>query len=127
VRYEINSEADHYRLVSRLASAPFKRPYTVTADFGDGRTVPQNNHLHPVIRQVAKHMMANGAPQWSEKRWRDYFVGKFLGQECLPDPDGSGGYVVLNRASGTSSLSKKEASDMLEWLYALGTDIGVKF
>ena len=103
------------------------RPFEVVANFSDDRTLPQNNHLHPVMRQIAKHMMAHGAPKWTESRWRDYFVGKFLGQEVLPDPDGSGGYVVLNRAHGTSGLSKKQASEMLEWLYAFGTEIGLEW
>lgn len=126
-RFNIDSEADKQRLAQRIADAPFTAPFVVEADVSDGRTLPQNAHLHPVMRTIAKHMMTHGAPRWTEYRWRHYFVAKYFGQDVVADPDGSGGVIVLHRAVGTSGLSKKEAADMLDWLYAFGAEIGVEW
>lgn len=91
------------------------------------RTLNQNGLIHPVIRQIQVFMEANGAPKRPESWWRYYLLGKYKGQEVVQDPDGSGGIVVINRSTGTSDLDKEEASEFIEWLYAWGTDIGVKF
>ena len=90
------------------------------------RTLEQNDHLHPVIREVYKHMEANGAPKRSESWWKAYFVAKFLGQEAINDPAGDG-VLVMNKYGGTSDLSKEQASEMIDWLYAFGVNIGVEF
>lgn len=124
-QFAITTPDEKRALAERIAQAPWKGPFVVTAALGDERTLPQNSHLHPVMRKIAKHMMEHGAPKWKEERWRYYFVGKFLGQEMLADPDGSGAVIVLNKAAGTSSLSKTQASEMLDWLYAYGDEIGV--
>ena len=125
--YSVTSEQEKIALAQRIASAPFKGPFEVVANFKDDRTLDQNDLIHPLCREVAKHMMANGAPKWSEKKWRYYFVAKWKGQELEEDPDGSGGIIVFNVGDGTSGLSKAEASEFIEWLYAFGVDIGVEF
>lgn len=98
----------------------------------EGRTEPQNDHLHPVIREIAKYMEEAGAPKRSETWWRYYFLGKWEGQEMLPDPmvylhgkmDGTENFIVMNRKGGTSGLTKGEASDFLEFLYSFSAEIG---
>lgn len=92
------------------------------------RSKAQNDHLHPVMRRIAKHMEAHGAPKRTERWWRRYFVGKCFGTEMVPDPDGTpDSYVVVGKAEGTSDLSVPEAGEFLEWLYAYGTDLGVEW
>ena len=88
------------------------------------RTLPQNDHIHPVCRQIAKHMQAHGAPARSEAWWRYYLLGKWQGQEVLPDPMGDG-YIVMAKVGGTSDLTKAQAGEFLEWLYAFGSSIGI--
>jgi len=90
------------------------------------RTLAQNDHLHPVIRQIAKYMQDNGAPRRKESWWRYYLLGKWQGQEVLPDPMGDG-FIVMSKISGTSELTKAQAGEFLEWLYAFGTSIGVEW
>ena len=92
-----------------------------------GRTLSQNALIHPVARQIQQYMEAHGAPARSEEWWRYYLLGKWQGHEITPDPDGSGGFVVINKSCGTSGLSKAEASEFTEFLYAFGTNIGVRF
>jgi len=87
------------------------------------RTLQQNSLIHPVCRTVQKHLEANGAAKHSESWWRDYFVAKFGGQEIIPDSDG--GYIVMNKIHGTSSMGKRQGSDFIEWLHAFGSEIGV--
>lgn len=91
------------------------------------RTEPQNNHIHPVVRAIQKHMEAHGAKKRSEDWWRYYLLGKFAGNEVCEDPDGSGGIVVMNREAGTSGMNKARANEFIEWMYAFGTSIGVRF
>lgn len=91
------------------------------------RTLDQNDLIHPVVRAIKKHMEAHGAKKRTEDWWRYYLLGKFAGSEVCEDPDGSGGIVVMNRETGTSGMDKDRASEFIEWMYAWGTDIGVRF
>ena len=36
-------------------------------------------------------------------------------------------FIVMSKITGTSDLNKEQASEFLEWLYAFGAEIGVKF
>ena len=91
------------------------------------RTEPQNDHIHPVVRAIKKHMEAHGARKRSEDWWRYYLLGKFAGSEVCEDPDGSGGIVVMNKEAGTRGMNKARAKEFIEWMYAFGTEIGVRF
>lgn len=89
------------------------------------RTPEQNSLIHPVVRQIKRHMESHGARKRSEEWWRYYLLGKFAGLEVCEDPDGSGGVVVMNREAGTSGMDKGRASEFIEWMYAWGTGIGI--
>ena len=91
------------------------------------RTDSQNSLIHPVVRQIQKHMEAHGAPKRHEEWWRYYLLGKWRGSEITPDPDGSGKFVVINNSAGTSGLNKAEASEFVEFMLYFGTKIGVRF
>lgn len=91
------------------------------------RTKDQNALIHPVVRQIIKHMHANGSPKRSEEWWRHYLVAKHAGQEIVPDPCGDGSFVVMNKVSGTSDMKVPEASEFIEWMYAWGAEIGVEW
>lgn len=87
------------------------------------RTLDQNALIHPVCRAVQFHLESHGSTKRSEDWWRNYFVAKYAGQEVVPD--GEGGFIVVNKCKGTSSMNKAEASDFIEWLYAYGSEIGI--
>lgn len=93
------------------------------------RTLNQNALIHPVVKQIQDYMEGHGAPARSKEWWRYYLLGKWNGSEITPDPDpdAKGSFVVINRHAGTSGLSKAEASEFIEFLYAFGCNIGVKF
>ena len=118
------TKATRSRLIQQLQEAP--EGYTVEIS-EPKRTEPQNRLIHPVAREIQKHMEAHGAPKRHEEWWRYYLLGKWRGTEITPDPDGSGKFVVINNSAGTSGLNKAEASEFTEWMYAFGTDIGVRF
>lgn len=90
-------------------------------------TIEQNDLIHPLCRQIKRHMEAHGAVKRPEDWWRYYLVAKFAGQEIVPDPDGSGGFTVMNKINGTSSMTKGKKSEFIDWLYAHGAEIGVEW
>ena len=131
VTYTIASREDAQVLADRILRAPLARPVRVTADFADKRTIPQNDHIHPVVRGIAAHMVANapdGSPmlQWREEDWRHILLATYRGQEVVQNPFADG-VVVINRLNGSSKLSKAEAADFLDWLYSVGIEKGVEF
>lgn len=112
------------RIVTTLSETP--DGYVVSID-APKRSLNQNSLIHPVVKEIQDYMEANGAPKRSKEWWRYYLLGKWRGNEIVPDPDGSGGFVVINKAAGTSGLDKHEASEFIEWMYAFGSNIGVMF
>ena len=122
-RPEQISVAQHW--VGKMASRGLPAGPVAVRLGRERRTLDQNAHIHPVVRAIQRHMEANGAPKRSEHWWRYYLLGKFGGQDITPDPDGSGQFVVINHAVGTSDLRKDRAAEFVEWLYAFGADVGV--
>jgi hypothetical protein len=115
--------AQHW--VGRVASRGLPGGPVVVRLGRERRTLDQNAHIHPVVRVIKNHMEAHGAPKRNEYWWRYYLLGKFAGQEITPDPDGSGQFIVINNAVGTSDLRKDKAAEFIDWAYAFGADVGV--
>lgn len=122
--YVLSHPAARHRAVEAVQTAP--EGFVVRIG-PPTRTLEQNGLIHPVARQIQKHLELNGARKRSEEWWRYYLLGKFAGSEVCEDPDGSGGIVVMNRETGTSGLNKEKASEFIEWMYAWGTGIGVEW
>lgn len=89
------------------------------------RTLEQNSHFHPLIRTIKQHAEANGAAVRSERWWRYVLLGKFGGVQTDADPFATGGVIVINRHTGTSSLDKETAADFITWLYDFGIYVGI--
>lgn len=95
--------------------------------YDPARTIPQNDHIHPLVRQIKRHLERSGATERPEEWWRGYLVAEYAGQEVIPSRHEPGKYVVVNKLGGTSAMKKVEASEFIEWLYAFGSSIGVEW
>lgn len=90
-------------------------------------TRSQNDKVHPLVREIAHYLIDKGAPKRTEEWWRHYLVAMYAGQEVVPNPDGSGGFTVMNRIGGTSEMTKAEKSSFIEWLFSFGVEIGMEW
>lgn len=97
------------------------------AQYDPARTLSQNDHIHPLVRQIKNHLEASGATERPEEWWRGYLVAEYAGQEVIPSRHEPGKYIVVNKLGGTSAMKKAEASEFIEWLLAFGTEIGVEW
>ncbi len=85
------------------------------------RTLDQNDKLNTMCGEVAAQVEWHG--QWLTKDdWRHMFVASYRkGQKVVPGIDG--GFVVLGASS--RKLKVKECADVIELIYAFGTEHGV--
>lgn len=92
------------------------------------RTLSQNDKLHPMVRDIDGQILwpINGTPtRLGETQWRYFFAAHIRkGAQLVPSIDGDG-FIALG--VGTSGLSAREASDLIELMYAFGSDRGVKW
>ena len=136
VRYKISNEKIFPAMMEKISNmilGGLQAGPVVVVLTRENRTLPQNDHIHPIVRKIGKYMMEHGAPKRSEEWWRYYLVGKWQGQEILPDPLSlidindfnirPETFIVMNK-SRTSELTKEQASEFLEWLYSFANDIG---
>jgi hypothetical protein len=92
----------------------------------NGRTIPQNSKIQPMCRDIARQVKwsVNGEHRaLTEQEWRHFFASHIRkGAKLVANIDGDG-FVALG--VGSSELSAKEASDMVELMYAFGATRGV--
>lgn len=92
---------------------------------GMTRTTEQNAMLHSILKDLSdqvewfgKHLTPEG--------WKHMLTGHLAGVELVPNLDGNG-FVSLTKGKPTSSMTKREISDLFELAWAFGTDKGVKW
>lgn len=84
------------------------------------RSTEVNNKMWPMLRDISKQVVWNG--QWLKPvEWKDIFTAALKGQKLVPGIDG--GLVVIG--GHTSRMSREDFSDLIESLYAFGTDHAV--
>ena len=86
------------------------------------RTLEQNSLLWPLLDEVSKQVVWHGNKLTSEE-WKDIFTASLKKQKAVPGIDG--GFVVLG--TRTSTMPKKEFSDLIELIYAFGAEHEVTF
>jgi len=102
-----------------------KLPVGAVVEFRDAtRTEEQNDKMWPMLREVARQVARNGV-HYNEEAWKFAFL-KALGKEVklVPDIEGNG---VTPYLDGSSKLTVKEFSDLIEMIYAFGAENGVEF
>lgn len=88
------------------------------------RSIPQNDRFWASLTDIARQVEWHGV-KLSADDWKLVFMDA-LKQEMRLVPNISGtGFINLGRSS--SDLSKAEMSDLLELIYAFGSNYGVKF
>lgn len=113
------------RAIQAVQDAPDK--YCVTVS-DPKRSLAENSLLHALITEISKKIEWAGKPRDVET-WKRLLVAAWCratGEaiEILPALDGHGVDIVPAR---TSKLSKKECADLIEFIYAWGSENGVRF
>jgi hypothetical protein len=116
--------------LSTEAKRPFlvawaqKCPVGWVVDFKEpGRTLDQNDLIHPLVRCFEQQAELHGR-KFNLDQWKAILMKSF-GQEIEILPDLNGGFFP--NTLKTSKLSKTEASAFIEYIYAEGAKLGVKF
>ena len=84
------------------------------------RTMSQNRKMWPLLGDVKKQVNWYGEKLDSED-WKDMFMSSLNKQRAVPGIDG--GFVGLNRR--TSKLDKEGFSQLIEVIYAFGSERNV--
>ena len=93
------------------------------------RTCPQNAKFHAMIDEIAQQAQHLGA-KWDAEDWKRLLLHEFAKQMNLPQSriipslDGSG---IVQLGLQSRKLTKEQASDFVEFLYAWASTNGVTF
>ena len=112
----------HIEARRRAAAYCMIAPEGSIAEFGDAtRTIEQNSKLWPMLDDISKQV--EWYKNWlSREEWKDFFSAIILKQKVVPNMEGTGFIAVGGR---TSKMSKKMFSEMIELIYAFGSEHGV--
>lgn len=88
-----------------------------------GRTDRQNRLLWPLLQDVSRQVEWHGR-KLSKEEWKDMFSATILGQEAIPNFEGTGFIVVGGR---TSTMSKRVFCDLVTLIYSFGDQRGVEW
>jgi len=91
------------------------------------RSCPQNSKYHAMIEEIARQASHLGA-KWDAEDWKRLLLNEFAKQANLPQGrivpslDGSG---IVQLGLQSRKLTKEQASEFVEFLYAWSTQNGV--
>ena len=105
--------------VSCVQSAPQGHCVTVSEPT---RTLEQNALMWPLLACLAKQIVWYGV-KMSDEDWKDMLTASLRKQRTAPGIDG--GFVVFGER--TKTYSKAQFSELIELIYAVGTERGVDF
>jgi len=86
------------------------------------RSLEQNARLWAMLADVSRQVVWHGR-KLSPEEWKHVFTAALKKQDVVPSLDG--GFVVLGQS--TSSMTKREMSDMQTLMEAFGAEQGVAF
>lgn len=87
------------------------------------RTLDQNSRLWPSLTEISEQVEWYGR-KLSPEDWKHIFTSSLKKLEVVPNLEGTG-FVALGLS--TSRMTKRELSDLLDFVYAFGAERGVKF
>lgn len=119
---EIRTPADFAALVARMMQAGFRRPFTLTVEEGERRSVEQNSLLWALLTDISRQVEWHGQ-RLAPEDWKDIFTAAQRQQRVVPGIDG--GLVALG--ARTSRMTKPQLSELVELIYQFGADRGVTF
>jgi hypothetical protein len=86
------------------------------------RSLDQNAKLWPMLEDISKQVVWYGQ-KLTKEEWKDVFTAALKKQKVVPGLDG--GFVVCGQR--TSTMPKGEFSEMIELLYAFGSQRNVQW
>ena len=86
------------------------------------RSLDQNALLWPLLNAVSTQVIWHGNRLTTDE-WKDVFTAALKKQRVVPGIDG--GFVVCGQR--TSKMGKAEFSELIELIYAFGSQQGVNF
>lgn len=92
---------------------------------GMTRTTEQNKMLHSILKDLSEQVEWFGK-HLTPEGWKHLLTGHLAGVELVPNIDGNG-FVSLTKGKPTSSMTKKEMSDLFELAWSFGADKGVNW
>ncbi len=99
-------------------------PIGMVAEFKEvSRSLAQNAAMWPALNDVSRQVEWAGKKRTREQ-WKDIFTGSLFKGELVPNIDSMG---VIALGVKTSTLSKKDFCELLEYIYAFGALRGVEF
>ncbi len=107
-------------IMASIANAPLGTRITISQ--GDPRTLEQNAKLWAMLSDVSNQVDWYGQKLANED-WKDLFTAVLRQQRTVPGI--GGGFVVLGLR--TSKMSKREFSELVEIIYAFGSEKGVQW
>lgn len=108
------------RAMQAVADAP--EGYVVTVS-EPTRNSDQNAKLWALLSEVSAQVEWHGK-KLAPEDWKHIFSASLRKLQVVPNLDGTG-FVALGMS--TSSMSKREFSDLLELIYSFGAERGVEF
>jgi hypothetical protein len=119
--FVLNSSADKARAARDLARAPFGTRVEFKAA---KRTLPQNDHMWAILTDIAQQKEHCGR-KYTPDDWKVLFMHA-CGREMqfVPSLDGNGFMPMGYRSS---DLSKREMSDLIDFMLAWGAENNVVF
>lgn len=118
----IRTEKDRNEAADWLAKAPIGSRVWFK---GPTRTLPQNDRFWAMLTDIVKQKKEIDGRTFTTEEWRSIFM-EALGHEqrFLPSLDGKR-FVPLGQSS--SSLTKEEMSDMIEFMFSWGAENEVRW
>lgn len=94
----------------------------------DRRNAEQNKKIHAMLSDISAQITHYGQT-YSVDVWKRLCVAAWLRERneqalMVPAIDGNGIEVIFEK---TSKLSRKKMADLIEWVYAFGTNAGVNW
>lgn len=114
----------HMEARRRAAEYCMVAPEGSIAEFKDAtRTLEQNAKMWPMLTDISKQV--EWYKNWMTKEeWKDFFSAIILKQKVVPNIEGTGFIAVGGK---TSTMGKKMFSEMIELMYAFGSDHDVEW
>ena len=100
--------------------------YQVSITEADLRSIEQNARLHAALSDIARQVEWHGQ-RLSLEVWKRLCVAAYMREQrksplLVPALDGQGVDIIYER---TSRMSKRTISELMEWVYAFGSEQGV--
>ena len=121
-KFVILSEIIRERAIEYLRALPLGSMLQIRE--GEGRSLDQNALLWPLLEDVSEQVLYHGN-KLSPDDWKDVFSASLAGElRMAPTLDGQ--RIVL-LGLRTSKMTKKKFSQLIELIYAYGTEKGVEW